>query len=182
MFVNSLLPVCKRVTLPAEVTTTYLEMHAPPTRAPRSTPEGAAVVYCQQPTAGYYRFLYAGVGGTWLWKDRQKVDDARLLELIRAPGVEVHVLMHRGNPAGYAELNFSRPNQCKLEYFGLFPEFIGRGLGGWFLDHVVRLQWRAGVERIWVHTCSLDHPNALGTYLKAGYSIYNRVTAPNPYR
>jgi GNAT superfamily N-acetyltransferase len=91
------------------------------------------------------------------------------------------VLYHRGTPAGYSELNFISAGQVKLEYFGLFPEFIGRGLGGWFLDWTVHQAWRPGVRRIWVHTCTLDHPNALPVYQKAGFQIYNRVTAPNPY-
>lgn len=157
-------------------------MLAPPEGVPRPSPEGAQVVRSEEPTAGFYRFLYRGVGGPWHWQDRNKVDDRQLLELIRAPGVEVHVLLHRGTPAGYAELSFSQPGQSKLEYFGLFPEFIGRGLGAWFLEHVVRLQWRPGIGRIWVHTCTLDHPNALPTYQKLGYKIYDRITAPNPYR
>lgn len=167
--------------LPAQVTTTYLEMLTQPARALAAAPPGATVVRSEEPTAAFYRFLYQGVGAAWNWRDRNKVDDVALLELVRATGIEVFVLYHRGTPAGYSELNFSQRGQAKLNYFGLFPEFIGRGLGGWFLDWTVREAWREGIGRVWVHTCTLDHPNALPVYQKAGFQIYNRVIGPNPY-
>lgn len=162
---------------PAEVTTTYLEMLEPPPRPLPPAPAGAEVRQAEQPTPSFYRFLYEGVGGPWQWRDRKQLSDEELLQRV----AEVWVLSHRGTPAGYAELNFSQPGQAKLEYFGLFPEFIGRGLGGWFLAWTVACAWRPGVKRVWVHTCTLDHPNALPVYQKAGFRVYNRVVAPNPY-
>lgn len=166
---------------PAEVTTTYLEMLAPPRSSPREAPPATLVMRCEQPTAAFYRFLYEGVGGAWQWHDRRKLADPELLAAIRSPGIEIHVLYNRGTPAGYSELNFSQRGQAKLEYFGLFPEFIGHGLGIWFLDWTVRQAWRPGMRRLWVHTCTLDHPSALPVYQKVGFQVYNRVVAPNPY-
>jgi len=77
-------------------------------------------------------------------------------------------------PAGYAELDRRQPLEVELAYFGLMPEFIGRGLGGFMLNWTVHRAWSSEPRRVWLHTCTLDHPQALAVYQKAGFEIYQR--------
>ncbi|MEW6281673.1 MAG: GNAT family N-acetyltransferase [Candidatus Eremiobacterota bacterium] len=165
--------------MPSEVTTTYLEMLTAPGEAAREAPRGTSVMRSEEPTASFYRFLYHTVGEPWHWLDRRQLSDDELLS--RLADAELYVLYDRGTPAGYSEL-VPRGPEVKLEYFGLMPEFVGRGLGGWFLEWTVRRAWnREAVSRVWVHTCTLDHPAALPLYRKVGFQIYDRKTEANPY-
>lgn len=158
---------------PTSTVVTYLDMHAAPAGEPVPPPhDGLVVVRAERPTLAFYRFLYDGVGGDWTWTDRKVVDQAFLLAEIQDQGVHVNVLWDRGTPAGYAELDTREPGQVQLAYFGLMPEFIGRRYGRYLLDWAIRRAWSFGPERVWVHTCDLDHPNALPTYKKAGFVPY----------
>jgi GNAT superfamily N-acetyltransferase len=151
---------------------TYLEMHAPPDGAPQQEPEGVAIVRAETPTMSFYRFLYNTVGGPWNWIDRKRLSDEDLAAIIQHSDVAVYVLYLRGVPAGYAELDRRKQQEVQLAYFGLMPEFIGRGLGVFFLDWAVREAWREHPERVWVHTCTSDHPRALPMYQRAGFRPY----------
>ena len=81
-----------------------------------------------------------------------------------------------GVPAGYAELDRRAPPDIEIGYFGLMPEFIGQGLGGYLLDWAIHHAWRMQPRRLWLHTCDLDHPGALG-YQRSGFRIYDRRTS-----
>jgi GNAT superfamily N-acetyltransferase len=108
------------------------------------------------------------------------LSDAALAAIVQDPAVAVHVLYQRGTPAGYAELDFRSPPDVQLAYFGLLPDFIGQGLGGAFLDWVIREAWQHDPYRLWVHTCTLDHPRALPVYRQHGFVPYKRETEPDP--
>ncbi|MDR3517754.1 MAG: GNAT family N-acetyltransferase [Azospirillaceae bacterium] len=154
----------------APVTVYHLGMTAPPAPGAGAAPRpGLAVVQARQPTLRYYRFLYDSVGGPWHWTDRRALSDDELAAVIHDPRVEIHVLTVNHVPAGFFELDRRQPNTVELAYFGLMPEFIGQGLGAWLLRRAVALAWGADTRRVTVHTCSLDHPKALGTYLTAGF-------------
>ena len=75
-----------------------------------------------------------------------------------------------GAPAGYFELRRDRAGGTEIVYFGLLPEFTGRGLGGFLLTMAVERAWSSGTERVWLHTNTLDHPAALPNYLKRGFT------------
>ena len=156
-----------------EVVTHYLEMRAAPARVVPPPPPGVQLVRAA-PSAGlarFYRFLYDGVGAPWHWYARQVMPREELAAILAEPGVEVHVLWQGGVPLGYSELDRRVAGEVELAYFGLFPEAIGRGLGSWLLAWSIAEAWRpAGVERVWVHTCSLDHEAALPVYLRAGFT------------
>lgn len=102
------------------------------------------------------------------------MNDAELCAVIHDSMTEVNILWVDGVPAGLAELDKRSPLDIELRYFGLIPDFVGKGLGGFFLDWAIDHAWFAGPKRLWVHTCDLDHPNALPVYQKAGFSIYKR--------
>ena len=156
-----------------DITTIYLEMVAPPAGSLPPPPDGVSVQQAVAPTVSFYRYLYNSVGAAWLWGDRRRLSDAQLLAAITAPGVSVHVAYWRGVPAGYVELA-RRDAAAEIAYFGLLPEFIGRGLGSWLLRWAIRQAWSSRTRRVWVHTCTLDHPRALTVYQAAGFTIYDR--------
>ena len=155
-----------------KVKTTYLQMFA---RAERVVPpprEGLAVVHAKKPSVAYYRFLYDAVGRDYDWTSRKKLSDAELAALLNDPRLEVHVLMADGAPAGFAELDLRTEGEIELVQFGLLPEFIGQGLGRYFLQWAIDRAWSYQPRRFWLHTDTKDHPAALPNYLKAGFAIY----------
>ena len=155
-----------------KVTTTYLQMLANRRRTVPPPRQGLAVVHARKPTVAYYRFLYDGVGRDYHWTSRKKLSDAELAALLDDPRLEVHVLMADGVPAGFAELDRRIDNVIELVQFGLMPEFIGQGLGRYFLQWTIDKAWSYGPRRFWLHTCTKDHPAALPNYLKAGFAVY----------
>ena len=155
-----------------DVTVYYLEMLAPSTKVVPVPRDGLSVVHAKKPTGPYYRFLYNTVGADYRWLNRRNLSDAQLAEVVQRPEIEVHVLHVDGTPAGYAEFDRSQENEIELVQFGLMPEFIGQGLGKWFLQWAIDHAWSEQINRFWLHTCTLDHPNALSTYQKAGFVVY----------
>lgn len=151
---------------------TFLEMTAPPDRAKASLPRtGIEVRQAKQPPASFYRYLYERIGEDWTWTGRRLMDDPTLLAIIHDPLVEVNVLWVDGIPAGLAEIDHRSPPDIELGYFGLLPDFVGKGLGSLFLDWAIDRAWSAQPKRFWLHTCDLDHPNALSVYQKSGFVI-----------
>ncbi len=123
-----------------------------------------------------YRALFRQIGENWLWQGRLVIDDARLAATLDAPTTDVHVATRRDMvPVGLLELDFAVPGECELAYFGLVPGMTGHGHGGWLMAHALRLAWRPGIERVWVHTCDLDHPAALGFYIAQGFVPFERA-------
>jgi GNAT superfamily N-acetyltransferase len=154
------------------VKTTYLQMFAPPERVVPPPRGGLAVVHAKKPPVAYYRFLYDAVGRDYDWTSRQRLSDAELAALLHDPRLEVHVLMAEGVPAGFAQLDRRIEGEIELAQFGLMPEFIGQGLGRYFLQWAIDKAWSYGPRRFWLHTCTQDHPAALPNYLKAGFAVY----------
>lgn len=164
---------------PTAVVTTHLQMLAPPAAPPRALPPGLRLDRADAMTPEYARFLYALVGGDWHWTDRLGwTRDEWAAELDR-PGTEFWVLYSGGVPQGYAQLHVEEPGEVELRYFGLAGTAMGLGVGGVLLEHVVAAAWtlheRTAVPRparVWVHTCSLDGPAALGNYRARGFEAY----------
>ena len=160
-----------------EVVTTYLEMREPPRQSSvKPAADGVVVTQAEKPTVSFYRYLYNTVGEQWLWYERHRMDDDRLRAIIHDPRVDVYVLYVSGVPAGYVELDRRIKNEIEVAYFGLIPEFIGRGLGPNLLQWAVTQAWRRQPTRVWVHTCNLDHPKALEIYQRIGFVSYKQET------
>jgi GNAT superfamily N-acetyltransferase len=158
-----------------ETLVTYLEMTAPPATPLRSAPRaGLEVRLARRSTVSFYRYLYGTIGADWTWVVRRLLADGELRQILDDPAVEVNVLWVDGVPAGLAELDHREAPDVELAYFGLLPEFIGQGLGSWLLDWTIRHAWRARPRRLWVHTCDLDHPRAVGVYRKSGFRLYDQ--------
>jgi len=161
-------------TIPVKVT--YLQMLSRPGWNHQPSREDVRILLAEKPTIAFYRFLYDAVGRDWNWVDRKRMGDDELGRIIHDDRVEVYVLYARGVPAGYIELDRRVDNEVELAYFGIMPEFIGRGLGPLLLHWAVDRAWSYGPKRVWLHTCDLDHQAALPLYLKAGFEVYDQRT------
>ncbi len=164
------------------VTITWLEMLDPSQRvapARKDKSESGSeflALRALNPPVSFYRYLYNTVGAAWHWYERRRLADEALAAIIHDPLVEILVPYVDGVPAGYAELDCRRRSEVEIAYFGLIPEFIGKGLGPILLDRAIRMAFagndrRAPPARVWLHTCTLDHPAALGVYRRAGFSV-----------
>lgn len=157
---------------------TFLEMHERPAiDVPASS---LSLRRIDQPQPGEYRDLFRLVGAPWLWFSRLVMDDAALAGIIQHPAVELHVVADDSRTVGMLELDFRVPGECELAFVGLVPELSGKGHGRWLLAQAVRRAWRDGIERVHVHTCSLDHPAALAAYRRAGFTSYKRAVEHFP--
>jgi GNAT superfamily N-acetyltransferase len=152
-----------------EVTVYYLEMLSASVRSMPAPRDGLKVRHVQSPTVPYYRSLYDAVGKDYYWLSRRRMSDAALAAIIGDPRDELHVLHVDDTQAGFAELDRRQPQEIELVQFGLMPDFIGRGLGKWFLQWTIDKAWSYEPKRFWLHTCNLDHPAALPNYMKAGF-------------
>ena len=158
-----------------EMIVTYLQREkAPSVPHRRSRAEPVAIMRARHPTVSFYRYLYDTVGEPWMWYERRRLSDDALAAIVQHERVSVNVLYCDGVPAGYVELDLRVEGEIELAYFGLIPEFIGRGLGQYFLDWAVDAAWSYQPRRVWVHTCNFDHPNAMAVYQKAGFVVYDQ--------
>src|SRR5262245_310995 len=163
--------------MPIEVTTHYLEMTDPSDLVPsRSTRDQLVLAKVAHPMPELNRFFYTAVGGDWYWIDRLPWTYQHWLDFLGRPGVETWVLSASGVPAGYYELDPQAGGDVEIAYFGLLPWCIGKGLGGHLLTAAVERAWEMGARRVWLHTCSLDHPAALSNYLARGFRLYRKTT------
>ncbi|RPI90353.1 MAG: GNAT family N-acetyltransferase [Planctomycetaceae bacterium] len=156
------------------ITTYYLEMRSITDTQSPELPHGLQVMRASPPRVTYYRFLYDAVGRDWNWIGRKSLGDDELRAVISDPANELFVLYDRGSPVGFAELDLRITGEIELKYFGLFPDSIGRGWGRVFLASVLWTAWQRQPRRVWLHTCTEDHPRALDFYLRAGFVIYDQ--------
>lgn len=158
---------------------TYLEMRQPPHHSVPHSPLSLKRIEVPQPD--HYRDLFRLVGSHWLWFSRLLIDDSHLAEIIQHPKVELYsVIGDDRREVGMLELDFRTAGECELAFIGLVPELAGQGHGRWLLAEALRLAWREGVERVHVHTCSLDHPAALSAYRRSGFVPYKRAVERFP--
>ena len=152
---------------------TYLELRDPGDLRPAPDTELQARVQRVDPCpVDVYRALYREVGERWHWRDRLAWSNDRLAEHLARDGVTVFVMRVGDDVAGYFELEQHGDDSVEIAYFGLRPEFFGRGLGGALLTHAVREAWGLGARRVWLHTCTLDSPRALPNYLARGFQPF----------
>ncbi len=149
----------------------YLEQAARPPAAAEWPDAGWRLQRVGSCPAAFYRFLYREVGRPWHWIDRLPWPDERIRAHVADPAIEIWLLTHETVPAGFAELERSADGSVEIVYFGLLPEFIGRGVGQAFLGAVLGRAWDGATTRVWLHTCTLDHPRALATYVAGGFRL-----------
>lgn len=153
---------------------THLEMTAPPShRVQMPLGQRLAVLRAKDMPLAFYRYLYEQVGKAHHWLLRRDLSDADLSGVIHAEHTEIQVLYVEGSPAGFFELDLSRlPGEAEVLYFGITPDFQGRGLAKFFLSEAVFAAWAHEPERLVIHTNTLDSPRALQLYQRIGFSPY----------
>jgi GNAT superfamily N-acetyltransferase len=163
-----------------DVTTTYLEMTSKDELKPKYATLPVEIKQVEITLPEFNHFLYATVGRDWYWYDRLEWSYAQWQSWVERPELQTWVLYLQGTPAGYFELEKQNDdvnnNDVNIAYFGLLPQFIGKGLGGYFLGAAVEKAWAFGAERVTLNTCTLDHESALNNYQSRGFKIYKQKT------
>jgi GNAT superfamily N-acetyltransferase len=152
-----------------DVIRTYLEMTSPTDLVPvPGAGPGVRLEPVRDCPWHFYRYLYVEVGRAYHWVDRLGWTEEQFRIWLAGPST-VWLLTVEGAPAGYFELRGHPDDSIEIAYFGLMPEFVGQGLGKYLLARAVEAAWAEKPSRVWLHTCTLDHPSALPNYLKRGF-------------
>ena len=123
------------------------------------------------------KFFYKQIGKKHSWTDRLIWNDKKWIEYLESSGVNTFILKHKKDFIGYFEQIFDKHKlDCEIAYFGILEEYIGKKLGGYLLSEAIKISFNIGSKRIWVHTCSLDHKNALQNYLSRGMKVFKSET------
>ena len=156
--------------------TTYLEMRSPEQLRPKRADARFRVREQKEPNWVFNRDLYFAVGEQWQWIDKRPWTDEQWKEYAAAPELRTFAAYYDNALAGYYELRNDTEGGVEIAYFGLLPEFTGRGLGGALLTSAIEEAWSRGrgiaPKRVWVHTCNRDHPQALANYQARGMVVY----------
>lgn len=158
-----------------EVRRTYLELRSPAELRPAHCEEpGLRLEHLAEPAPPLARYLYETVGTAWRWVDRLGWSDAEWRAHLAQPGVSLHVLYRDTTPIGYFELVRGGEAGAEIEiaYLGLLAEWHGRGYGKHLLTQAAEQAFASGAERVWLHTCTLDHPSALANYRARGFQLF----------
>lgn len=121
-----------------------------------------------------YRALFHRIGDEYLWTLRLLMSDAELAAYLTDPGVELYILVAFGEDNGILELDFRIEGESEIGLFGVAAPLMGRGAGRWLMNRALEIAWSHPIERFWLHTCSLDHPDALAFYVRSGFTPYAR--------
>jgi GNAT superfamily N-acetyltransferase len=138
----------------------------------RSGDAGVRTERIENCPASFWRYLYTEVGRAFRWVDRLGWTDDEISAYLSDPRIELWVMTVGGTPAGYFELRHGGDESVEIAYFGLLPDHLGRGLGKHLLSDAAERAWASGARRVWLQTCSLDHPAALPNYLARGFKIF----------
>jgi GNAT superfamily N-acetyltransferase len=162
--------------LEKDVTTTSLEMLSPTDFRPKTLDrKDLRVDKVEIPTPTLNHYFFVNVGRLWKWYSRLSWTLSDWRAWVEKENVHTFVGYMKGSPFGYIELD-QQGGSVEIAFFGVLPQFIGHGLGGFLLSEALRLAWQLNPQRVWVHTCTLDHKYALDNYLARGFSIYQKVT------
>jgi GNAT superfamily N-acetyltransferase len=154
---------------------TYLEMGEPPRREAQPNRAAGWELVAIGSEVERYLALFRRVGEPWLWFSRLAMPEAELRGILASPDVEAFALRHGGEDIGLLELDFRRPGECELSFLGLAPEAIGRGVGRFLVETAIERAFARPIRRLWVHTCTFDHPSCVEFYRRAGFKPYGRA-------
>lgn len=126
----------------------------------------------RSPPTDWYRAIYRRVGERWLWFERAILADEKLAAWLTAPTTEILALEREGETVGFAELDWSVPGNVEVAMFGVVAEVTGQGAASFLMEGVQHRAAAEGVTRVWLHTCTFDHPAAIPFYRRAGFTPY----------
>jgi GNAT superfamily N-acetyltransferase len=153
---------------------TCLEMLTPADKRQEPPAHGFSLRRVEKPDPAWYRDVYRRVGEPWLWFSRLRLSEEKLVAIIHDPAVEIHALMSGGGDEGLLELDFRVADECELAFFGVTLDLLGTGAGRYLMNRAIERAWARPITRFWVHTCTLDHPDALAFYVRSGFMPYKR--------
>ena len=123
------------------------------------------------------KFFYKNIGKKHKWTDRLVWTEKRWIDYLSDKKVQTYIFKHKDNPAGFFELIFhSEKKEAEIAYFGLLEEYQNKKLGSYLLQEAIKKSFINNVNRVWVHTCTLDHKNALNNYIARGMKIFKTET------
>ncbi len=152
---------------------TYFEMLAPPARY--GDPGSIELDLVPAPDVDWYLGLYARIGEPWLWFSRRVMSSIEVRAIIGDPRVDVYVALDGADEVGLVELDRRVPGEVEIAFFGVLPDVAGQGIGRAMMASALRLAFAHGPRRVWLHTCTLDHPRAIAFYRHAGFTAYRRA-------
>jgi GNAT superfamily N-acetyltransferase len=166
---------------------TYLEMTAPPDWAALELQANPRyrMRLVPSPELAWYRALFRAVGAQWLWFSRLQLSDQELKAILHDPRVGVYALSSlrldgQWEDQGLLELDGRIAGEVEITFFGVASKLIGRGAGPLMMRFALEQAWVEGVRRVHLHTCTLDHPRALGFYLRHGFRAWKRAVEITP--
>lgn len=154
---------------------TYLEMTSRPGVAAGDPPPGLRLERQSPVDVAAYRAVFRAVGEPWLWFSRLDLSDDALKPILNAQGAEVWFLLQGSEPKGLLELDREHWPDVEIVYFGLTSDVLGRGAGSWLMRRALEMIWAQSPERVWLHTCTLDHPKAIAFYKRHGFRAFGRA-------
>ncbi len=149
----------------------YFEMVSPPPARAPQRPD-LALRHVTQPEVAWFRDVIRAIGERWLWYSPLVMPDAELAAIIRDPLMETRVLERDGALLGISQLDRRVPGTVEIAFFGVAETEIGTGAGRWLMDRTLELAFAPDIRRVWVHTCTFDHPAAVPFYRRAGFTPY----------
>ena len=121
------------------------------------------------------KFFYKQVGKKHRWLDRLSWSDQKWINYISNKNLETYLIIEKEDLAGFFELLYNPElKETEISYFGLLEEYIGKGIGGYALSEAIKRCFEKNIKRVWLHTCTLDHPNALKNYLARGMTVFKK--------
>ena len=119
------------------------------------------------------KFFYKQIGKKYRWIDRLAWGDKKWIEYVENPRVKTFILKENNNLVGFYEtVRDLDNNHSEIAYFGILEEYFGKKCGGYLLSEAIKKLFEDGISRVWLHTCSLDHKNAMRNYLARGMQIF----------
>ena len=152
---------------------TYLQMLSRP--ATKADPPGSDRLSLERidpADVARYLAIYRTLGERWMWFSRIVMETAALSAILNHPANEAHAVRRDGVDCGLLELDFREAGVCEIAFFGLYDSEVGTGAGRWLMNRALAKAWQADVARVWVHTCTFDHPGAPDFYWRSGFSAY----------
>ena len=123
------------------------------------------------------KFFYKNIGKKHKWIDRLIWSETQWIDYVSSSKVQTYIFKYKDNLAGFFELIFHIENkEVEIAYFGLLEEFQNKKLGSYLLSEAIKISFTHKVNRVWLHTCSLDHKNALNNYISRGMKIFKKET------
>lgn len=160
------------------VSVTLFEMRENPHLQFPPPSEPFALLHAEEPPLHFYRYLYETIGRYRAWTERRRLSDGVLEEILRHPEIDLYILYARGTPAGLAELDFREQTEARVAYFGIDPDFVGRGFGKYLLVQAITMAWEKPIERLTIRASELDPPQTMPLFQKCGFEPFAQEAIP----